>query len=1168
MDAQSEAACQRPDDPTTMQRSAAASKETDVPTTMQQSEAACQRTDVPTTMQQYEATYQRTNVPTTMQQSAAAYQWTDDIPSMMPQSAAAYQWTDDILPMMQQSAAAYQWTDDILPMMQQSAAAYQRTDDILPMMQQSAAAYQRIYTPTTMQQEAQVPAALDDAHASHHSGHPSVDISENPPSTSQQPPTRHVASSAQGCSAPKKMKLDSSAQDAADFCEGELKSYYRRKGSFVKLIPWVGDDRKHIKKIYTKLQLILGKDRVKLASYDDILQRETEEGDLILIAVLTGLAGRGKTTLFNKIAYDWAVGSSRVLRKYKLVFLLKMHALEQSSDLVDAVFDQLLAKDVSIERGALDMFIKNSPGKVLVLLDGFDELMTTTLCDSSFGSILEILNGKKLRGCTVLVSTRPSHVDRLVSEKLVQDPFTHVEVMGFSWKNVIEYVNNFFVGEPDKAKGLLEKIRSSGLLIDLAASPMLLLVMCVLWQEKCTLPETMSLLYHDGFSYIFRRKGLDSQDEAAKVVIEIGKVALHGLLSPDQSLSFKESDFEPSVLELALKAGILTSQRVRKRLQSHNSVQFFHKTFQEFSAAAYLQSLLEADPEEFQKILNEIMSKGAKRFEYLLRFCCGDNKACTYEIMKVFQVRCGEELSFKSSSQMGQLALHCFFEGQSKHLPPEEFIHSFITDEISIRDLDRDNLNSVIHFLKCVAEQTKNSGNTYLAKVKKLFVNVDRWIWFIGMIEELAVTMCAMTNLNAVHFLFCLPLTGSNMADIAKSLKDLTNLHEFYIHCSDNLGGTAALWCMHLKQLKSLKKLHLSACSLNGQDITLIAESLIDLPNFSELTLFSNNLGGTVASWCMHLKQMRTLTNLDLSNCSLNRQDIKHVGESVRDLPNLVELNVSYHGLSGRAALRYMQLKQLKTLTKLGLYKCSLNGQDIKHIAESLPNLVELDLSDNELCGTATLWCAQLKQLKTLTKLGLRRCSLNGQDMKDIADSLRELPNLGELDLSVNHLGGTAALWCMHLKQFKSLRKLVLNGCSLNGQDMKHVAESLGDLPNLVDLDLSWNTLSGTAALWHKHLNQLKSLTELDLGGCSLNGQDIKHVAESLVDLPSLGHLSLYQNDLRGTAALWCMEVKQLLHLQRLNLRICSLTEDDKNHIDESLSDLRKNGLDLDMEIQ
>ncbi|XP_038050713.1 uncharacterized protein LOC119723889 [Patiria miniata] len=38
----------------------------------------------------------------------------------------------------------------------------------------------------------------DDAHASHHSGHPSVDISENPPSTSQQPTTSHVASGAQG----------------------------------------------------------------------------------------------------------------------------------------------------------------------------------------------------------------------------------------------------------------------------------------------------------------------------------------------------------------------------------------------------------------------------------------------------------------------------------------------------------------------------------------------------------------------------------------------------------------------------------------------------------------------------------------------------------------------------------------------------------------------------------------------------------------------------------------------------------------------------------------------------------------------------------------------------------------------------------------------------------
>ncbi|XP_038050692.1 NLR family CARD domain-containing protein 4-like isoform X2 [Patiria miniata] len=891
----------------------------------------------------------------------------------------------------------------------------------------------------------------DDAHASHHSGHPSVDISENPPSTSQQPPTRHVASGAQGCSAPKKMKLDSPAQDAADCCQKDLKWYYRMTGSFVDLIPWFGDDRKHILDIYTKLQLILGKDKVMLTSYDDILLLKTKEGELIPIAVLTGLAGRGKTTLFNKIAYDWAVGSSQVLQKYKLVFLLKMHALEQSSDLVDAVFDQLLAKDVSIERGALDMFIKNSPGKVLVLLDGFDELMTTTLCESSFGSILEILSGKVLRGCTVLVSTRPSHFDRLVSKELVQDPFAHVRVLGFSSKDVTEYVNKFFTGEPDKAKGLLEKIESSHLLSTLGKSPMLLLLMCVLWREDCTLQETMSRLYSDGVSYIFKRKGLDSQHEVSKVMIEIGKVALHGLLSPDQSLSFKESDFkfEPSVLDLALKAGILTRQRVRKRLQSHNSVQFIHKTFQEFSAAAYLQSLLEADPEEFQKILNEIMTKGARRFEYLLRFCCGDNEACTYEILKVFQVRCQEELSFKS--KMGQLALHCYFEGQSKRLPPEELIQSFIADQITIKHLDRDCLNSVTYFLKCVADQTRDSGNAYLAKVQKFcsFTCNLRWC-----VEDFAFAMCAMKNLYAVLLTSC-SLTGSNMADIAKSLRDLSNLGKLEVFLN-NLGGTAALWCMHLKEFKTLTKLALSYCSLTEQDIKNIAESLMDLPNLGELGFAHNKLGGTAALWCMHLKQLKSLTKLDLGGCSLNGPDIKHVAESLRDLPNLVEL-----------------------------------------------------------------------------------------------------------DLSRNHdLGGTAALWCMEVKQLKSLTKLGLGSCSLNGQDIKHVAESLGDLPNLGELNLNGNNLGGTAALWCMHLKQLKSLTKLNLISCSLNGQDIKHVAESLRDLPNLGQLNLSDNyDLDGTAALWCTEVKQLLHLQRLDLNRCPLTEEDKNHINESLTDLKKNGL-------
>ena len=47
--------------------------------------------------------------------------------------------------------------------------------------------------------------------------------------------------------------------------------------------------------------------------------------------------------------------------------------------------------------------------------------------------------------------------------------------------------------------------------------------------------------------------------------------------------------------------------------------------------------------------------------------------------------------------------------------------------------------------------------------------------------------------------------------------------------------------------------------------------------------------------------------------------------------------------------------------------------------------------------------------------------------------------------------------WSPHVKQMKHLKKLQLSYCSLKDEDMKHIAVSLSDMPTLVELDLSGN---------------------------------------------------------------------------------------------------------------
>ncbi|XP_071806697.1 NLR family CARD domain-containing protein 4-like [Asterias amurensis] len=956
------------------------------------------------------------------------------------------------------------------------------TENILPALEKLTA---------TLQQKRALDSAVKPTGSGQECTPPNIQKLDNSPQaaasgTSIQPKTLDEPS-VQGAHSTKDPAQVAAAQVAAKSCREAIATYYRKTGSYVKLIPWEDDDTKHIRDIFT--ELTLEKSGKKLESYKDIFLQKTRDGDCINQAVLNGLAGRGKSTLIDKMAYDWACGEA--LQQFELVFVIRMSAVEQSTELVDSIFDQLLSGVTSVDKNSLSSFISHNQEKVLFLFDGFDELKTRALDKALFGSILKILNRKKDRECFVVVTTRPSHYDKLVTRSLIQEPFTQVKVEGFDSEDIKKYVKRFYSDEHDKAEGLIRRIKSSNALSDLAKSPMLLLLMCILWREDSKLPETMSRIYSEALEYIFHRKTDMSSNEISKVTNELGKIALLGLLAPEQQLAFPEQVFEPNVLESAIKVGILTRQKVLKGMKSHNSIQFLHKTFQECCAGKYLQSLLETDPVEFQKSLDEMIISRRGDFDYILRFCAGDNMTCTNSILQTLaKVPGWMEIGFKY-----------YFEGQTKDLPPVEFMKSVLTDHIDIDFWNRDTLNSFTYLLRNVHTCTvENKQTDYLEKVQSVGI-FDCHLG--GCMSDLVDSMSLMTNLSKVKLGLC-------------KLKEST---EEYSALS-GAASSAASWAHHFKKMKNLQKLVFTFCSLTGEDMTHIAPALCDLPNLVELDLGgSESLGGSAASWAHHFKKMENLMTFNLNYCSLTGGDMTHIAPALCDLPSLVKLDLGGNtSLIGSAASWALHFKKMKNLKSLFLSDCFLTGEDMTHIAPALcdlPNLVELHLSIiGSLGGSAASWAHHFKKMKNLKKLVLRESSLTGKDMTHIVPALWDLPNLVDLDLSENRsLGGSAASWAHHFKKMKNLQRLFLIGCSLTGKDMTHIVPALWDLPNLVDLDLSENrSLGGSAASWAHHFKKMENLQKLVLKGCLLTGEDMTHIAPALCDLPNLPKTLCGQN--------------------------------------------------------
>ncbi|XP_071809683.1 NLR family CARD domain-containing protein 4-like [Asterias amurensis] len=1009
--------------------------------------------------------------------------------------------------------------------------------------------------------------------------------------------------------------FEGSSGNSANQCNTKLTKHYKRTGSYVKLIPWINDDKMHIMDIYVKLHLqrtegcALARNKVEtVVDYEKIFQMKTREGDLINRVIFCGMAGLGKSTLFDKIAYDWAVGSNEVLKNYKLVFLLKMCALDQESDLIKSIFDQLLGDNSGISEEELGFFVFNNSEEVLILLDGFDELATTSLSEASFGSVLRSLRTMNFEGC-IAVTTRPSHLEKLMGPSLVQSPCTHVKVLGFTQNDVKNYINKFYHDDLVSAASLLETIKSSDSLSDLAKSPMMLLLICLIWREKSKLPETLSQLYTEAMSYIFKRKGPGYENSMSTVLVAIGKVALKGLLANDQKLAFSESDFNEMEFSTALKVGILSSQRVLKNLTSHQCIQFIHKTVQEYCAAKYWQSLLR-DSKEFQEILDVICQEGKSihHFEYLLRFCCGSNHRCLGKILDSLSIRL-----LDGDGALHHLLIHCYFEAQLIEGTTSAPIKSLAIPQICVQKFHTEYFKALLHFLThiCKLEDSK----MHLANIQSLHISGISLGGSLSM-ESLADALGNMSNLVFLHLTGCslaqrdvklvtyyliednqlthLDLSGNDalggdarlwatclknfaslkviklckcniqgedLEHVLMAISKITSLTELDVSGNHSLGGTANVWSTFLL-VTHLEYLRLSGCNLRAEDLEHVAAALSSMNNLTCLDLSDNSaLGGSAELWAHHLCRLYHLYKLDLGFCTLKYKDIGSIALSVTDLTNLkVIVLAGNRALGGKVHLWVDHLHHMQHVEKLDFSKCSFKGKDIEYLAVCLSerrHVTELDLSNNSaLVGSAEDWSQHLCLMTHVKKLDLSGCLLIHKDVRHVALSLSGMSNLRRLVLSMNSKWqGSAASWSGHLQHLKHLQELCLRCCFLTSKDIEAVAVLLGEMKKVTHLDLSANnTLGGSAHFWSRHLHLMKYLQNLDLSDCSLTGTDAEHIASALRDMAKMSELHLCRNTaLGGSALLWAHHLPHLKHLQQITLSCCFMTCADKSTVSQAL---------------
>ena len=411
-----------------------------------------------------------------------------------------------------------------------------------------------------------------------------------------------------------------------------LKREYNRRADFSPLL-WSKGMKLPLKEVYTQLRLVSrGTPGSWEIDVDDIFG-STEE-DSVLLVLVEGSPGIGKTTFCLKLAHDWANGAMpRNFPIFKLVFLLKCR--DMNGDILEDIFEQLLPEDLKEKtKEALVNFLEdlNNQKQILIILDGLDELP-----EKSEDRVDKVLGRKKLSFCYVLATTRQEK--GIYSREQFKFDICLV-IEGFNEYNSLEYIRKHFrsIGTKHSYKGemLIKEITRNPLLRDFKRNPLNLLLLCVVYEDhEGILPSSITELYQTIVRCLLERycareelkaskKGDDLEKQFEVTLLALGELAWKCLLN--DRLSFYEDDLEELERSnsniVARRLGLVYKEESLKRLKPRHAYIFLHKTFQEYLAASYIAHKFRGS--EFQVLEQMLFPEIAgRKFKQVFVFVCG-----------------------------------------------------------------------------------------------------------------------------------------------------------------------------------------------------------------------------------------------------------------------------------------------------------------------------------------------------------------------------------------------------------------------------------------------------------------------------------------------------------------------------------------------------------------
>ncbi|KAE8683765.1 hypothetical protein F3Y22_tig00111191pilonHSYRG00234 [Hibiscus syriacus] len=280
-----------------------------------------------------------------------------------------------------------------------------------------------------------------------------------------------------------------------------------------------------------------------------------------------------------------------------------------------------------------------------------------------------------------------------------------------------------------------------------------------------------------------------------------------------------------------------------------------------------------------------------------------------------------------------------------------------------------------------------------------------------------------------------------------------------------------------------------------------LPNSIGNLRSLEILDLRNSNLRGTIPTTLANLTHLRYL---DLSYNNL----VGQISDSFGNLTNLIHLSLRDNKLSGLLPVSAFNLPQVQVLE---FSNNSLVGSLPSKVC-GLSRLPKLYLDHNFLSGRVPSWLFSLPSLKVL--------SLHNNRLTGPIDEFDKVAPLEVVDLFSNEIQGPIPY------SFSQLVNLIDIDLSFNDLSGSFEMDKLSNLSKLVSMDLSNNTLLSLSSASSNTTYSLPNLSTLLLSSCN-----IREFPNFVRNLEGLTSLDLSYNKVRVIEADMFLKLKNLLYL-------------------------------------